>query len=537
MSVSGARRTLLESVSVVAGALLVVAILAWLDGPAPDLRGDQQAINLMVVKALHPDWFAGDPLYSRDPSRFYTPAFLGLQTALARRLDGDPTRALQVLLWPVGVLFLVGHYALFRAITGSPAAGALGALAALTTRNALGGEYWGFSGLGSVQPRAIVLGAAPLLVLAFLRWRRTPWLPAFFLLTGAAANFHPIGGFHLCQIAIVTHLVLERARPRAWLDATGGGALFVLGASPFVVTYLTGRENIADPALFPLLRAAVQYRFDYLLLPQRLDALLSVAFHSLLPAAALAWLAWRRDWPRDLTTLAVFGTTALVLGFAGTAVIQGLAVGLDRPYLDIQQLRATKYLYVLLLSGFAVALARLLQRRTVAGGVAASALLLLALVPPAMLIHSVSVDRRDAVKRLLGMTAAVRGPTPADAAEQDAAAREIERWLDAHAARNDLIFIDHAALRIATRRPITGTFKDGAYSVLAGTAPFAQWFRYMLDVNGCRARLGADCWFALAARSGAMWVVVDPGVGEARPREGFERVWSRSGWSVWRRAG
>lgn len=37
-------------------------------------------------------------------------------------------------------------------------------------------------------------------------------------------------------------------------------------------------------------------------------------------------------------------------------------------------------------------------------------------------------------------------------------------------------------------------------------------------------------------RLGATWVVVDPRVGEARPGGGFEQVWSRAGWSLWRRA-
>ncbi len=329
MSASRARAPLLESLAVLAGALLVVAVLAWLDGPAPDLRGDQNAINLMVVKALHPDWFAGDPLYGRDPSRFYTPTFLGLQTALARRLDGDPTRALQALLWPVGVLFLAGHYVLFRGVTGSPWAAALGALAATTTRNALGGEYWGFSGLESVQPRVIVLGAAPLLVLAFLRWRQTRWLPAFFLLTGVVANFHPIGGLHLCQIAIVTHLALERARPRAWLDAAVGGVLFLVGASPFVLAYLEGRENVTNPALFAVLRAAVEYRFDYLLLPQKTDALLSVAFHvTVVPYGVDARFAPR---PRRADLVERWGLRdrMVILFFGGLKPRKNLGVLLD----------------------------------------------------------------------------------------------------------------------------------------------------------------------------------------------------------------
>ena len=52
----------------------------------------------------------------------------------------------------IGVLYLVGHYALFRALTGSWLAAALGALSALAVRDALGGEYWGFGGLRDVLP-------------------------------------------------------------------------------------------------------------------------------------------------------------------------------------------------------------------------------------------------------------------------------------------------------------------------------------------------------------------------------------------------
>ena len=47
----------------------------------------------------------------------------------------------------IGVAYLIGHYALFRHLTGSWPAAALGPLGACAVRNSLGGEYWGFGGL------------------------------------------------------------------------------------------------------------------------------------------------------------------------------------------------------------------------------------------------------------------------------------------------------------------------------------------------------------------------------------------------------
>jgi hypothetical protein len=111
-------RRWIEGLSVGIGALLILSVLALVDGPNPALRGDQVATNLMVVKSLHLDWFQGDPLYGSGYSRFYTPSFVALQTALARWRGEDPVAALKLLLWPAGLLFLVGHYLLFRAVTG-----------------------------------------------------------------------------------------------------------------------------------------------------------------------------------------------------------------------------------------------------------------------------------------------------------------------------------------------------------------------------------------------------------------------------------
>lgn len=380
-------RRLIEALAVVLVAVLVLGFVRLAEGPDPPLRSDQVAINLMVVKALHPDWFQGDLLYGPDYYRYYTPLFVRLQAALARLWGDDPVAALHALFWPTGLLFLIGHYVLFRSLTDSPWAAGLGALSAMTVRNALGGEYWGFGGIGSVQPRGIAEGLTPFLILAFLCWRTHRLFPAFFLLVGGVANLHPVSGFHLAQVTALTHLWVARFRRRAWGQVAVGAGLFVLGALPFLLRFLPGKENLSEPTLLPVVRAALDYRFDYLFFPQRLDALLSVTFHAALPAALLLWLRRRRQWDGDLRLLGLLGTLALFAGFVGTALIQLLAVFADRPYLDINQLRAAKFMYVPLLAVFPLAFAELLPRRG-ARTRAALVLLFVASVSPSWRDHS-----------------------------------------------------------------------------------------------------------------------------------------------------
>src|SRR4030095_6403504 len=77
-----------------AGEAAVVVLLALVLGGGlvllgdPDLRGDQNAYNLLVAKKLAPDLFARDALYRHDPDVLHVPWFLDVQAALARRAGG-----------------------------------------------------------------------------------------------------------------------------------------------------------------------------------------------------------------------------------------------------------------------------------------------------------------------------------------------------------------------------------------------------------------------------------------------------------------
>ena len=518
-----------EAVVVVLVALALAGGLVLLGDP--DLRGDQNAYNLLVAKKLSPGLLARDALYRYDPDLLHVPWFLDAQAALARRLGGDVERALAWLGWLMGALFIVGHYVFFRVVSGRVLAAALATLGALTLRNALGGEVWGFDGLPSAATRTILAGLTPLLLLLFLWWRARPALAGYWALLGVLFNVHPVSAYQLAQVTALAHLWRERCRPRALVQVALGVALFVVAALPYLVPFFGGREGGGAPAT---VRAALDYRFPYLLYPIAPNALLSVAFHMALPLAA--WLAWRRRREANsaLTPLQPVMGAAIALGFGGTALIQAVGVALDRPYADIQQLRILRLLYPILLGGLALTYARWLDRRTAAARAAVVALLLLSLVPPAEVIHAVSWETRAAVKHALGM-----GPPPAAAVAADTAARPaLWRWATT-TPPSALFMTDDGEFRLRTRRSITGSWKDGALMFLAGSGPLTQWYALDRERAACRATGASACWFELGRRLDADFVIVDPGLGRvaAPPPADFGRVWEQGAWSVWRRAG
>jgi len=514
-----------EAVVVVLLALALAGGLVLLGDP--DLRGDPNAYNLLAAKKLAPELFARDALYRYDPDVLHVPWFLDAQAALARRLDGNVEAALAWLGWLMGALFIAGHYVFFRVVSGRPLPAALATLGALTIRNALGGEVWGFDGMPSAATRTILAGLTPLLLLLFVWWRARPALAGYWALLGLLFNVHPVSAYQLAQVTALAHLWRERSL-RALGQVALGVALFVAGALPYLVPFFTARIGGGAPAT---VRAALDYRFPYLLYPIAPNALLSVAFHLALPIGA--WLAWRRlRRPHPvLTPLAPVMAAAVALGFGATALIQGVGVALDRPYADIQELRIVRLLYPIALGALALTYARWLERGTAAARAAVVALLLLSLVPPAQVIHAFSWQTRAAVKHALGM-----GPAPVAAAAADVAARPaLWRWATAATAPSALFMTDDGEFRLRTRRSITGSWKDGALMFLAGSGPLTEWYALDRERAACRATGASDCWFALGRRLGSDYVIVDPALARGAPPADFERVWADGAWSAWRR--
>jgi hypothetical protein len=524
-------RLAIEASCVVGAALALTALLAVV-GAGDEVRGDQQEINAIVEKRLDPSILPRDALYGTPVIGLYTPSFIWLEATIARWRGNDPRAALQALVWPLGVAFVLGHYLLFRYVTGSPVAAALGAASALTIRNSLGGDYWGFDGLTSAQPRTLMAAVVPPLLLLFLRWRQRAGFPAYFLGLGLLANLHPVSGFHLAQVTAAGHLWLERFQGRAVRCIMAGVLLFTLGASPLALAALGGRESVADRGALSTVRSAFAYRFPYALFPISAETLISVGVHAALLVAVVAWLAWTRQIGSDLRILLSLSAIAVLLGVAGAAIVQTLGWLIDRPYVDVLQMRATKLAYPGLTAALAVGYARLLALRSVRSIVAVTVLFGLSLVPPDSAIHA-SPGLRASVKRLLGMPVPAANPTPR--ADLDAQ-RHLGAWVRAATPADALFFTDRDAVRFQGKRSITGTFKDGGWMFLGGTKPFQDWYLYMREIDGCRAVQGRGCWFELGRRLGADYVVIDPGVPAATPPAGFERVWNEDAWSVWRQA-
>lgn len=520
-----------ESLYVLVGATMVIAVLVALSGADADLRGDQEELNLIVEKRLHPEILPRDALYASPAIGLYTPSFIALQTATSRWVSGDPVAALKILIWPFGVVFLVGHYVLFRSLTGSPLAAALGAISALTVRNALAGEYWGFDGLRAIQARSVVNGLTPLFLLLFLRWRERRFFPLYFFGLGVLLHVHPVGSFHLAQVTGAGHLWLDRFRLRAWRQIALGILFFVAGALPLAFVIYGGREQITDPAALAEVRAGLDYRFPYTFYPISAESLVSVTIHVALLLGAAAYLLWRREAGADLRQLLLLAAIAALLGLGGTAIIQTVGLLRDRPYIDILQMRAVKLAYPILLAALAALYAHLLSDGSMRARLAVAGLFVLSLVPPGAVIHAASPEQRDAIKRALGIRVAVH----VEAAPTVPMPRALVEWARGSTPPDALFFTDLNAFRAGARRSITGTFKDGGWLYLGGSRPFHAWYAYMREIDRCRAAAGRNCWFTLALRSHADYVVVDPGVASATPSADFVPAWVHGGWSVWQR--
>ncbi len=523
-----------EAAAVVLGSVLIVGALVALGGDSGNLGSDQQILNQLVLRELDPELFKRDLVLGRDHHRLYIPGFPQAQATIIRYRGGDPKAVLKFLLWPVGVLFLAGHYILFRSLTSSPVAAGLAAVSALTVRNSFGGDYWGFDGLQSVQPRIVGSALVPVLLLGFLRWRQSRWFSLYFALPGALVNLHPVAGLHLAQVVGLAFLWLERFRWRAWPSLAGSVACFAVGASPFLLAYLPTRDHLQDPALLPVVRAGLDYRFPYLLFPLGLETVVSIIFHAAFLLVVLAWLWRRRGLTDDLRTLLIAGATAVIVGIAGTALIQLHGVLTDRPYVDIQQLRAVRLAYPTLLAALALGYRRLLASRTRWSVVTLVIVFMLSLVPPATVIHSFSTEKRDMVKSVLGIPVSDRS-VPLRQVDDPAALAALFAWVRTNTPPTARFLTDSLNFREETRRSITGSHKDGGVMWLAGTRPFYEWYRYVQAVDRCRERGGEGCWFDLAYQYDAAFAVVDPTLPRVGSPPDFEKVWERSGWSLWRR--
>lgn len=524
----GAGRRLTEAVLVLLVMVVVSSLLTFRFSKGVTADSDQSVINLLVLRVLHPERLSRDAFYGRDYAKFYVPLYVRLQALLSS--DGNYTTGLQRLTVGVGVLFLLTHYVLFRAMgTGAIFAG-VGTLGAMTLRPMFGAEYWGFNGLDSMLPREVVNAFTPLLLLAFLRWR-APWqILRFFLFTGLVVSFHPYSGLHLFLAGAMAHLIIARGERRAWLEVIAGAGIFVLGALPFLAGFVPSRDNLSDPALLPTLREIqwVRWRFEFL--PPDAPTVGVVTLGILLPAGLLVWLLRTNGVNQDVRRLLLIGAAGLGGAFLGTAAIQLWSAVTNGPYVTTEHIRMAKLIYPGLLVAFPLAYAQIWETARRPGSrVAIVILVAVSLVSPQQMLMATSRVRVEA-KRRLGLPVASQPQPPVDGDES-----ALWNWARRETPDDALFFTDSPRFRVATERSITGTWKDAGFVSLSGTRPLYEWYQFISAVQRCRANAGEHCWFTLARATAADFVVVDPGVPKAETTDGFGKVWEQGAWSVWKR--
>lgn len=490
---------------------------------------DQIMTNLMVEKRLHPEVLQRDALYSKsDIIQRYIPLYIALLARLST--DGNYVTGFRRLAILTGLVFLSSHYILFRYIGANPAFAALGSISALTLRGIFGGEYWGFNGIAALHARGLANALTPLLLIGLLHWRDSWRALLFFGLTGLTVLLHPVSGLHLFLAGAVYHVFEAVSRVAALVRVLVGVMAFVLCSSPFLIRHFSGLNNVGDPALFPLIREIQMFRWRYLFLPPEGSMLANVAVHMALPVVTLLVACRFGEFNTRARRLLVFGLLAFGAGFLTTALIQLAGSVLNVPYVTYEQLRMTKLVYPGILTGFPLVY-QAFFRRTLGWRVLGVGILALSMVSPQDLIVRTH-GLRVAAKQRLGIAAVV-----AESPREKGTGKEARRmydWVRAHTSKDALFLSDSIYFRVATLRSITGTFKDGGIIALSGTRPLVEWYDYITKVRACRRLRGESCWFDLARQYRVDYVVVDPDLSRAGPRDsGFVRVWAEGGWSVW----
>ncbi|MCA9985879.1 MAG: hypothetical protein KDE59_16350, partial [Anaerolineales bacterium] len=196
-------------------------------------------------------------------------------------------------------------------------------------KEAIGATFWGVAGIRSVMPRTLFLMLFPWLFWLFWRWRRdSRWwpLPLVLLLTGAAANLHPVSGFLAVQIFLLMALIAQPLNGRRLGQLLLAAGAAILGVLPTLSTFisatgLTGATTVTDSftvfARVVRFRFGTVYPFDDTLIHQFLtpawqDLLLWALPLGLLALGAL-YLAGQRGWLRPVTPYRFFAAVQLLL--------------------------------------------------------------------------------------------------------------------------------------------------------------------------------------------------------------------------------
>jgi len=460
----------------------------FVDGMSADvsrLSGDQ--INILTVAArkdqpqlLERDLVAGNPA----DTAYYIPWFIDLIRLLSLP-DHNYIRGLNILLVLTSLVYMWGWWLLFS-MWGNPWTAALLALLARGIMYPPGNELWGIGGLWTMLPRTLFTAALPWVLWLWMRERQKDdvWVwPLVGLSCGALMNIHPISGASVATALLVSDTasrLRQKGTPRDVLTrALVGGVAMFIGASPYLVTFLTtlGSIDVVDPAAFD---RAIRMRVAEMFLDSRLylaEWLRPKWFVLVLAPWAIYASVARRLLPSDRQvafTFATFGIVCIASAVVPAMVERWLENYGHTPRFGFQLVRTGKYILVpsfVILSLVAARAAEWFSRREGNVRRLAVAATGICLVVPIAARHPgfdpVPLVGDDIVRQLL---------PPAAIPPQE---RDIEglmsvmKWIREHTAV-DATFVGPRLLRVGALRPVIHDFAGAVMLVEGNPGAFVQ---------------------------------------------------------------
>jgi len=374
-------------------------------------------------------------------------------------------------------IYLCGAYWLFFALAQHKLASVLTAILSLPAWPTLI-DAWGLDVPKNMLPRSVFLAFVPWLTLGLIRASQR-LLPAvaIFLAIGLLANLHPVSGFGFVQILLLTILLQNKFRLRAFSRCALLGIAAALPVIGFAITYVSGtRVAKADAVPYPILLDMFQYRvavFFPFARERVSDTLIGVAVPSAL--AFLGWRLRRRNGALDSRDawFKWFLVSTVVVSFAGTAVIQVASRVTESKPLIFDQMRALRFVYLPLFALAAYFLAHILkaaqegtrawQQRSII--VVITGFVVAASFPNGTHFHRLWNEHVHA-KASFG---------------RDSSVKSLGEWIRHHTPVNALIDYDSPLLRLIAQRSLVFCKKDGGILLYSGSERLREWHQRFLE--------------------------------------------------------
>jgi len=227
------------------------------------LSDTQVHIATAALKHHDPSLLAHDAVFgARHWWRIDPPAFQTLMDmVLAPTEYRDPLLPFRAMTGAVVMVYLCGMYALLYRQCRSWSIAAFTSVLSLAVIETTRGSSWGAGSLASITPPTLCVSVLPLIMLAYLRYRRQWQVMLVFGALGVLANFDLAASMNMTCVLVTVHLFVGRFSPRVCVDAAGGALLALLGALPHLWYYYglrlaTGAESATAPAVLQVLHEA-----------------------------------------------------------------------------------------------------------------------------------------------------------------------------------------------------------------------------------------------------------------------------------------